>query len=142
MLMSSNALRMLTLSRCGDQGKLYGLATKNLRGGNGMSDLKTFLTTDLGQDAELQATLDNINDRDAFWNTLAEAARNKGYDVSADDVKAFIAAQTEGAEVSDAELETVAGGRAKGNPGLGGLFAHTDTRLLTTCCSDRTSTCP
>ena len=52
-------------------------------------------------------------------NALIPLAKKAGFDFTLDEVKAFLKSNAEGGELSDDELEAVAGGKGNSNSGSG-----------------------
>jgi predicted ribosomally synthesized peptide with nif11-like leader len=79
-----------------------------------MSNLEQFYTF-VQNNQQLQEQLGAVEDRETFNELAVQLGQDNGYAFSVKDVDAFInqKSQEENAELSDAELEAVAGGKKK-----------------------------
>jgi hypothetical protein len=78
-----------------------------------INELFRFCTEYLPNHPELKRTIDARGD--ARFAALAAVGQKAGFDFSEDEVRAVLTA-TPGAELSEDQLERVAGGRAGGDP--------------------------
>ena len=70
--------------------------------------------TSIAQDPALRQRLDKVADKEAYFDLVVEVGKSKGIAISAADVKSATAASSNraptGSELSDQQLESVAGG--------------------------------
>ena len=70
--------------------------------------------TSIAQDPALKQRLDKVADKEAYFDLVVEVGKSKGIAISAADVKSATAASSNrapaGSELSDQQLESVAGG--------------------------------
>lgn len=78
---------------------------------------------DLKQDSGM---LEELKTQATSIDAVAEFARGKGYDLSADDARAYIQAQASH-ELTDQELDAVAGGKSSTNITIPGVVTQIAT---------------
>ncbi len=79
-----------------------------------MSNLEQFYTF-VQNNQQLQEQLGAVEDRESFNELAVQLGQENGYTFSVEDVDSFInqKSQEENAEISDEELEAVAGGKER-----------------------------
>ena len=83
---------------------------------------------DLKADAGLRT---EVSDKAAGIGSMVELAQAKGYDISADEANAYIRAQA-GSELSDEQLDAVAGAKSDGTMSEATVGAEVYTAVSTT----------
>ncbi len=75
-----------------------------------MSSGLSQLAEKVASNPEMQAELKGTTDRDAFVQKVVDLGKQHGHDVSHDDVNAELNKHVEGDALSDAQLDSIAGG--------------------------------
>lgn len=74
------------------------------------TELARFCSEHLPKHPELKQSIYSLADQEQFANALVEAGKKAGFDFSREDVDELLSTADRTVELSDAELESVAGG--------------------------------
>lgn len=106
-----------------------------------MAGLDEYLA-EVAADEAFQARLEKVTGLPAFCEALASEAKARGYAISAEQIADYLEQQRSAAQLNDAELAGVAGGRMKLSR-FGAVFANSDgsDSTCTLCCDDNSNVC-